>query len=133
MGRASRSAQESACSLPPSVGGHKGRILIDSDASRSLPCPRRRRNLLLFEYVHIHSTTSGRGCCPLLSVREAIQQRDFKNALHFFVTDFSIRDRVRLHFCNITVSMLLKEYLLFHPHNVLSGIDVINKTQFLPF
>lgn len=93
MGRASRSAQESACPLPP-VGGHKGRILIDSVASRSLPCPRRRRDILLFQYVHTHthththSTTSGRRCCPLLSVREAIQQRNFQNALNFSVNRF---------------------------------------------
>lgn len=79
-------AQESV-RLLPAVGGHKGWILIDSDASRSLPFPRHRRKLLQFQHIHIHThihytTQQVAGMLFVDFVGNSIKSRNFN--MHFF-------------------------------------------------
>jgi hypothetical protein len=90
----------------------------------------------MYIHTHTHTLTAQQVAGDAVLCFQSGKQFNseiFKMRLIFPLTGFSIWDKVRFPFCNIIVSMLLEDYLLLYPHNVLSGIHVINKTQFLPF
>jgi hypothetical protein len=131
-------AQESARLLPP-VGGHKGWILIDSDASRSLPFPRHRRNLLQFQHIHLHTHThtptptlhnKWQTCYSLLSSEIPLKSRNFNMHIIFlFKTCLGICYKARSTFYRVTTSIFWNEIYL-HPYDILRGMHACEKNKF---